>query len=150
MTMKTDEQLSHEHLLASTLEEFTRKLESVLTSYTDELHKVYTQTWSDIAEDQFTVSASKLAVPQQTQNLEKITHIIGFSNQPFMRFTINDKSFYVPANGTQQFDGIWYLSPGNPRYIEGGNVAGGIFTPATGALYLGLFGKEIPYGKVAF
>lgn len=148
--MKSDEQLSHEHVIATTLKDFSDNMERVLTSYVDELHRVYMQTWSDITEENYTTAALKLVVNQQTLNLEKITHIVAFSNQPFMRITLNDKSFYTAANGTQQFDGGWYLSPGAPRYLEGGNVAAGVFTPASGALYLQLFGKEIPFGKVAF
>lgn len=150
MAMKTDEQLGHEHLIASRLEDVARKIEEAMTSYVDEMHKQYMQTWSDIQEELSADGVTILKVPQATSNLEKITQINGFSSQPFMRFTINDKRWWMAGNGLQQLPGIWYLSSGQPRYIEGGTVTNSVFTPVAGSLYLGLFGKEVPYGRMSF
>lgn len=131
--------------------DFLSQLERITTSYRQTLDKAYQEDWRDIA-NEYNFSAATLILPVTavSSNIEKITHIAAFTSGAMGQLTIGDRQFIIPGGVLQTFDVGWYLHSSDKRSLAGGAVAGGIFTPATSACYLELFGVEIPYGRMTF
>lgn len=141
------------------IRELTRQFLDHLDSHTRHMTEALRESWRDVEEwTPFLQSGTLNQAAPQGENPVEITAICAYAgvatpaNMGLIELGAQRQPIPIPGGQLISLTGLWRLQSTDVRIISSvtntGNAPGARGSGAAGFLYMGLFGKEIPLGRV--